>query len=130
MRYVVLSSGDVYRNYDGLQRRYDGPPDPTPLSEDAPLREQLYPYRDKAAQLGEWAKDIGHAPESRLLAGAKAVAIISSFGNARQKRPGITAEYVQAVVAGLNSEGWRSPDYFGTLVDAGQGAVKREKPLE
>jgi hypothetical protein len=80
--------------------------------------------------LVEWAKDIGHAPESRLLAGAKAVAIISSFGNARQKRPGITAEYVQAVVAGLNSEGWRSPDYFGTLVDAGQGAVKREKPLE
>src|ERR1043166_3300985 len=45
VRYVVLSSGDVYRNYDGLQRHYGGEPDPVLLSEEAPLRDGLYPYR-------------------------------------------------------------------------------------
>jgi nucleoside-diphosphate-sugar epimerase len=44
-RLVVLSSGDVYRNYDGLRGRYAGPPDPIPLREDSPLRETRYPYR-------------------------------------------------------------------------------------
>ncbi len=69
VRYVVLSSGDVYRNYDGLQRRYDGPPDPTPLSEDAPLREQRYPYRNKVAQLGEWVRDYDKILVEQTLAG-------------------------------------------------------------
>jgi nucleoside-diphosphate-sugar epimerase len=45
-RYVVISSGDVYRNYDGLRGRYTGPPDPVPLREDSPLRETRYPYDD------------------------------------------------------------------------------------
>jgi nucleoside-diphosphate-sugar epimerase len=44
-RLVVLSSADVYRNYDGLRGAGETPPDPTPLAEDAPLRDQLYPYR-------------------------------------------------------------------------------------
>lgn len=44
-RLVALSSIDVYRNYDGLRRVGNAPPDPTPLPEDAPLREHLYPYR-------------------------------------------------------------------------------------
>jgi nucleoside-diphosphate-sugar epimerase len=43
-RMVVISSADVYRQYDGLLGRYDGPPDSTPLREDAPLREHLHPY--------------------------------------------------------------------------------------
>ena len=45
-RYVVISSADVYRNYDGLRGRYTGPPDPIPLREDSPLRETRYPYGD------------------------------------------------------------------------------------
>ena len=44
-RYIVISSADVYRNYDGLRGRYIGPPDPVPLREDSPLRETRYPYR-------------------------------------------------------------------------------------
>jgi nucleoside-diphosphate-sugar epimerase len=44
-RLIVISSGDVYRQYSGLRGVYGGPPDPVPLSEDAPLRESLYPYR-------------------------------------------------------------------------------------
>ncbi len=45
-RLVTVSSADVYRNYDGLRRRGDAPPDPLPLTETAPLRDVLYPYRD------------------------------------------------------------------------------------
>lgn len=45
-RIVAISSGDVYRNYEGLQSQGKHPPDPVPLTEDAPLRETRYPYRD------------------------------------------------------------------------------------
>lgn len=45
-RTVVVSSCDVYRAYDRLRGKAPGSPDPTPLTEDAPLREQLYPYRE------------------------------------------------------------------------------------
>ena len=47
-RLVVLSSGDVYRAYDRLRGADPGPPDPTPLTEDSPLRDKLYPYREQA----------------------------------------------------------------------------------
>jgi nucleoside-diphosphate-sugar epimerase len=44
-RVVAVSSADVYRNYDGFRGKATAPPDPPPLSEDAPLRETRYPYR-------------------------------------------------------------------------------------
>jgi len=44
-RAVALSSGDVYRAYDILHRRVERPLDPTPLTEQSPLRERLFPYR-------------------------------------------------------------------------------------
>src|SRR5437867_11884645 len=44
-RLVAVSSGDVYRAYDRLRGKDPGPPDPTPLTEDSPLRDRLYPYR-------------------------------------------------------------------------------------
>ena len=44
-RIVVLSSGDVYRANDLLFRRVEGAVDPTPLNEQSPLRDRLYPYR-------------------------------------------------------------------------------------
>ena len=72
VRTVVLSSGDVYRNYDGLQRRaYVREPDPAPLAEDSPLRKELYPYRDKAAQLGDWVRDYDKILVERMLAGPR-----------------------------------------------------------
>lgn len=43
-RYVLISSGDVYRNYEGLHRKAS--PDPIDvLNEDSPLRVTRYPYR-------------------------------------------------------------------------------------
>jgi nucleoside-diphosphate-sugar epimerase len=47
-RVVALSSGDVYRNYSGLQGKLAIDPDPVPLGENAPLRSTYYPYRDQA----------------------------------------------------------------------------------
>lgn len=40
-RAVAISSGDVYRAFGRIWRTEPGPPDPTPLTEDSPLREQL-----------------------------------------------------------------------------------------
>jgi nucleoside-diphosphate-sugar epimerase len=47
-RVIAISSADVYRAYGRLLRHESGEPDPTPLNEDAPLRERLYPYRERA----------------------------------------------------------------------------------
>jgi nucleoside-diphosphate-sugar epimerase len=44
-RLICLSSIDVYRAYGRIQGTEPGEPDPTPLTEDSPLRDQLYPYR-------------------------------------------------------------------------------------
>src|SRR5262245_24446230 len=44
-RVVALSSGDVYRAYGLVRGTESGPPEPCPLSEEAPLRTKLYPYR-------------------------------------------------------------------------------------
>lgn len=49
-RYVLVSSSDVYRNYGRLIRRETGAPDPSPLTEDAPLRTEAFPYRLPAAR--------------------------------------------------------------------------------
>lgn len=45
-RIVAISSGDVYRNDEGLCGQGSHPPDPVPLTEDTPLRETRYPYRN------------------------------------------------------------------------------------
>ncbi len=43
-RYVLISSADVYRNYEGLHMK--ATPEPVDLlKEDSPLRSSLYPYR-------------------------------------------------------------------------------------
>jgi nucleoside-diphosphate-sugar epimerase len=55
-RVVAISSGDVYRAYGRVIGIELGPADPVPLTEDAPLRERLYPYKDRrpAGQEYEW----------------------------------------------------------------------------
>ena len=46
-RLVVISSCDVYRQYDYVRRAASGPSDPLPLLESAPLRETRYPHGDQ-----------------------------------------------------------------------------------
>jgi nucleoside-diphosphate-sugar epimerase len=52
-RAVALSSQDVYRAYGTLIGLNVGPVDPAPLTEDAPLRALLYPYRGRAKSAGD-----------------------------------------------------------------------------
>jgi nucleoside-diphosphate-sugar epimerase len=47
-RTVVLSSADVYRAYGRFLGIEPGPVEPTPLSEDAPLRSVNFPYRQRS----------------------------------------------------------------------------------
>lgn len=54
-RALVISSMDVYRAYNRLRRVEPGPPDPMPLTEDSPVREKLYPYRDFVSD--PWAQE-------------------------------------------------------------------------
>ena len=49
-RIVAISSQDVYRAYGKLIGIEDCPPIPVPLSEDAPLRIKIYPYRDNVKE--------------------------------------------------------------------------------
>ena len=56
-RLVLISSSDVYRAYGRFIRTEPGAPEPTPMTEKAPLRERLYPYREQArnpAHLLHW----------------------------------------------------------------------------
>lgn len=56
-RFVLVSSCDVYRAYGRLTKTEPGPQEATPLTEAAPLRSVLYPYRGMEAQLGAYAHD-------------------------------------------------------------------------
>ncbi|MCG8364102.1 MAG: NAD-dependent epimerase/dehydratase family protein [Pseudanabaenales cyanobacterium] len=44
-RTVVISSQDVYRAYDILRQVEAGSPEPTPLTEESPLRSHYYPFK-------------------------------------------------------------------------------------
>ncbi|MEO0490475.1 MAG: NAD-dependent epimerase/dehydratase family protein [Cyanobacteria bacterium J06659_2] len=56
-RTVVISSQDVYRARDIVWQVETGVPDPVPLTEDSPLRSQLYPYRDLPEVRGSMPAD-------------------------------------------------------------------------
>jgi nucleoside-diphosphate-sugar epimerase len=68
-RLVAVSSGDVYRNYDGLRRIAPGLPSVCPLNEDAPLRENLYPYRQQASGPEDWLYDYEKILVERVVLG-------------------------------------------------------------
>jgi nucleoside-diphosphate-sugar epimerase len=55
-RLVVISSQDVYRAYGRFHGKEASPLEPAPVTEDAPLRTQLYPYRGEGRRLDEYEK--------------------------------------------------------------------------
>lgn len=63
-RIVAISSVDVYRAYGRLHGSEPGPIEPVPLTEDSPLREQLYPYR---GQRGGKMDDYDKIPVERAV---------------------------------------------------------------
>src|SRR5260221_1923384 len=44
---VAISSQDVYRAFGRVNGKESGPVDAVPITEDSPLRENLYPYRNE-----------------------------------------------------------------------------------
>ncbi len=70
-RWLVVSSADVYRNYDGLRGRSSAPPDPAPLAEDAPLRETHFPYRGTDVTDRPWLPDYEKILVERVALGSQ-----------------------------------------------------------
>jgi hypothetical protein len=98
------------RSYGGPRVRISFPP-----ARSEPARED--PGMSDAVALVEYAGDIRRSPESRLAAGHKALAILASFGEQRQKLPrGLTREYARACAAGLGSVRWRDPYHYASLL--------------
>ena len=67
-RVVAISSADVYRARDIIWQRETGIIDPTPLTEDSPLRSQLYPYRGLSDD--PFAHDYDKIPVEQVLINA------------------------------------------------------------
>jgi nucleoside-diphosphate-sugar epimerase len=67
-RIVAISSGDVYRARDIMWQRETGIIDPIPLTEDSPLRSQLYPYRGLSED--PFAHDYDKIPVEQVLMNA------------------------------------------------------------
>jgi len=61
-RVVAISSMDVYDVYDGLRGVGDSPPNPAPITEDSPLRKNLYPCRHQAKTPDDWLYDYDKIP--------------------------------------------------------------------
>ncbi|MGY4170959.1 hypothetical protein [Bradyrhizobium sp. USDA 4529] len=85
-------------------------------------------------RLLEIARDVTWPPESRMLAGAKLESAYQMAVDERRERPPIDLVKVGACTTGLNSQRWRDPWHYGSLLDPGPapghpGPVKRECDL-
>jgi nucleoside-diphosphate-sugar epimerase len=72
-RYVLASSGDVYRQYGAIHRLEPEPQPSALLAEDAPLRTRLHPYRSEPRRPADdpaaWMDDYDKIPIERAAAG-------------------------------------------------------------
>jgi nucleoside-diphosphate-sugar epimerase len=66
-RLIFLSSCDVYRAHAVLHRATNDPVQITPLTEDSPLRTNIYPYRNYASGPEDWQYDYDKIPVERML---------------------------------------------------------------
>jgi nucleoside-diphosphate-sugar epimerase len=70
-RWVMASSCDVYRNYEGLHRKADPTPINGPLAEDSPLRASRHPYRQAPRRTADtadaWMDDYDKIPLEEAL---------------------------------------------------------------
>lgn len=69
-------------------------------------------------ELFDAAGDAGRAPEARLLAAAKLEAALNLAAERREVRPPVDIGKVRASVAGLDSQNWRDPARYCSLLDA------------
>lgn len=69
------------------------------------------------AKLLQYALDVRHVPEARLLAQAKVEATIEMAAADRVTRPSIDVNLVRAACPGLASRRCRSPSGYGSIFD-------------
>jgi hypothetical protein len=93
--------------------------------------DRVFDQHDHIELLGI-ARSPAWPPEARLFAAAKLQAVYELAAQDREKRPFIDLARVEASVAGLNSQNWRDPWYYASMLDQrlpGVVWVKREEPL-
>jgi hypothetical protein len=83
----------------------------------------------------EIAADVTWSPEARLTAAAKLRAMHELSVEKRTTKPKIDLLHLAACTVSLNSQKWRSPTHFASLLDplrapGTEGPVRREWPLE
>lgn len=86
----------------------------------------------------QFADDVGRAPEARLYARAKGLAILDHDVERRAPRSRMTVwsrDRIKASAAGCDSMHWRSRTHYGSLLDPGpppgnDRRVRREAPLQ
>lgn len=70
-RYVLISSGDVYRQYGLMHRLEDGEMETKPINETAPLRRSRFPYRGVRPRTSsdplKWMDDYDKVPVEALV---------------------------------------------------------------
>ena len=82
-------------------------------------------------ELYGFAADATRSPELRLLAAAKIEAEFALAIEERRARPtDVTLEKVRAVVAGLNSQTWRSPTHYCSIFDRAPPGKPKPAPRE
>jgi len=80
-------------------------------------------------ELADFASNSMQPPEARTFAANKVEINYQLAAEERRHRPDIDLDRVRATVAGLDSQRWRDPDRYASLLDAGD-AVVREQPLD
>jgi hypothetical protein len=78
-------------------------------------------------ELADFAANRREPPEARLFAASKVECEYELAAEERRNRPIIDLERVRATVAGLDSVIWRSPWWYGTVLE--HGGTAREEPL-
>jgi nucleoside-diphosphate-sugar epimerase len=71
-RVVAISSQDVYRAFGRVNNKESGPVEPGPITEDSPLRENLYPYRGETPRnedQKQWMDDYDKILVERVVMG-------------------------------------------------------------
>ncbi len=70
-RVVVASSQDVYQAFGRVNRHEEGEVDPSPITEDSPLRAKFYPYRKETPRAADdpqrWMDDYDKIPTERVV---------------------------------------------------------------
>jgi nucleoside-diphosphate-sugar epimerase len=129
-RLVVLSSLDVYRAYDRFTRVQSGPPEPTPIGEDAPLREVAFPRRRWASGPGDvaWEYDkilVERAAQSdpQLPGTVLRLPAVYGPGDGRRRRVGAIVERIDSGSSALELDEelsrWRwTRGYVEDIADA------------